>query len=128
MRILDTDHCVAALRQKLDFRAHISPSEVVGVTVISVAELIHGAHRSAKPVENLAAVDVLLTGLVILPFDEVSARNFGQLKASLQTSGILIEDLDLQIASIVLHHSGTLVTHNTKHFRRINGLALEDWL
>ena len=64
----------------------------------------------------------------VFPFDEASARVFGQLKAVLQSSHNLIEDLDLQIASIALRNEATLVTHNTRHFRRITALTLDDWI
>ena len=128
MNILDTDHCVAALRRRLDLSDHIKPEDVVAVTAVTVAELAHGAYRSANPVRNTAAIDVLLAGLEILPFDEPSARIFGLVKAQLQAAGAVIEDLDLQIASIALRHAGTLVTHNRKHYQRVPDLVLEDWL
>ena len=35
---------------------------------------------------------------------------------------------DLRIAAIALSRSLTLVTANTRHFDRITGLALENWL
>jgi predicted nucleic acid-binding protein len=35
---------------------------------------------------------------------------------------------DLMIASVALVHDLTLVTHNTKDFRHIPGLRLEDWI
>ncbi|HEY3291550.1 MAG TPA: type II toxin-antitoxin system VapC family toxin [Anaerolineae bacterium] len=107
---------------------YVKPVDEVAVTTISVAELTHGAHRSIRQAENLAAVNVLLAAVTILPFDEQSARMFGELKAHLQLAGHPLDDLDLQIASIALTHDTPLVTHNLRHFRRVPGLALEDWL
>jgi tRNA(fMet)-specific endonuclease VapC len=34
---------------------------------------------------------------------------------------------DLMIAAIVLANGLILVTHNTREFSRVSGLALEDW-
>jgi tRNA(fMet)-specific endonuclease VapC len=76
-------------------------------------------------------LDVLLVALTILPFDEWSARRFGQLKALLEQAGEVISDLDLQIACIALGQDAALVTHNQQHFSRLTtltGLVLEDWL
>jgi tRNA(fMet)-specific endonuclease VapC len=128
MKILDSDHCIAILRGKLDLRGKVNADEELAVTTISVGELMHGAHRSQRPADNLARLDVLLASLTILPFDESSARRFGLLKASLQNEGQPLHDLDLQIASIVLEYDLPLVTHNQKHFARIEKLNLEDWL
>lgn len=128
MKILDSDHCVALLRGQLNLAAHISPQEELAVSAISVAELTHGAHKSARAVENLARLDVLLATLIGLTFDERAARRFGALKADLERAGKPISDLDLQIASIALENDASLVTHNRQHFERVAGLVIEDWL
>ena len=37
-------------------------------------------------------------------------------------------ETDAFIAATALAYGATLVTHNTKHFRHVPGLKLEDWL
>jgi tRNA(fMet)-specific endonuclease VapC len=131
MKILDSDHCVAILRAQLDLTGRVSPDEELGITSISVGELVHGATKSQRAADNLARLDVLLAALTILPYDEWSARRFGQLKARLEQDGEIVSDLDLQIASIALDQEAPLITHNQKHFYRLKdlaGLILEDWL
>ena len=131
MRILDSDHCVALLRARLDLTGRIAPDEELGITAVSVGELVHGATKSQRAADNLARLDVLLAALTILPYDEWSARRFGRLKAQLEGVRGVIGDLDLQIASIALDQDATLVTHNQRHFSRLTdlaGLVLEDWL
>lgn len=128
MKILDTDHCVEILRGRLSVDNRIAQDEPLAITAITVAELSHGAWRSNKPTQNLNALDTLFATLVILPFDEPAARNFGELKAKLERSGQIVADLDLQIASIALTQNVALVTHNQRHFERISDLSLEDWL
>ena len=54
MKVLDSDHCVALLRGKLDLRLLDTESEVMAVTAISVGELMHGVHKSTQVEENLA--------------------------------------------------------------------------
>lgn len=128
MKILDSDHCIAILRGQLDLRQWVRPNEILAVTTISVGELIHGAHKSFNPASNLARVDVLLSAMTILSFDHRSARRFGGLKAYLERAGARLADADLQIAAIALTQEAPLVTHNQKHFKRVPGLALEDWM
>jgi len=131
VKILDTDHCIAILRGSIDLAGHVRPDEELATTAISVSELVHGAHKSQKPDENLARLDVLLAALTILPYGETEARYFGQLKAKLQKSGEALSDPDLQIASIALESRSPLVTHNAAHFGRLakrTSLRLEDWL
>ncbi len=128
MNLLDTDHCIAILRGQLDLGAHVSPDEELATTAISVAELTHGANRSKHRDENLARVEVLLSSLSILPFDEPAGWRFGTLKAELESKGELLDNLDLQIASIAIESAATLLTNKTKHFKRIIGLNLLNWL
>jgi tRNA(fMet)-specific endonuclease VapC len=131
MKILDSDHCVAILRAQLDLTGRVAPDEELAITAVSVGELVHGATKSRHASGNLARLDVLLAALTTLPYDEWSARRFGQLKAQLELRGEIISDLDLQIASIALDRDAALLTHNQKHFSRLTdlaGLVLEDWL
>lgn len=59
--------------------------------------------------------------------DDVSGI-FGQIKAELARRGVLLEDFDTAIAAHALALDGVLVTGNTRHFERIPGLRLEDWV
>ena len=126
--ILDSDHCIAILRKRLDVSTRINLQTPLFVTTITVSELTFGAHKSARVAQNLAQVDVLLEGVTILPFDTDAARCHDELKDHLRRAGTPLTDLDLQIASIALIHALPLATHNTNHFNRIPGLHLVDWL
>lgn len=128
MKILDTDHCVAVLRGRLRLGQRAASDEVLATTVITVAELVHGAHRSERPTESLSRVNALLARLTVLPMTEKTARLFGRLRAEFEASGKRLDDLDLEIASIALVQQVPLLTHNRKHFERIDGLVIEDWL
>jgi tRNA(fMet)-specific endonuclease VapC len=128
MKLLDTDHCIALLHGQLDLNAHVSPQEELATKAISVAELTHGAHRSRQSEDNLARLEVLLSVLVVLPFDEAAGRTFGAKKAELEARGEPLDNLDLQIASIAIENQCQLLTNNTGHFSRIGGLPLLNWL
>jgi tRNA(fMet)-specific endonuclease VapC len=71
---------------------------------------------------------LLLASTTALPFDELSARRCGELKDSLRRAGTPLFEPDLQIASIALYHVLPLVTHNQRHFARVPGLKVLDWI
>jgi tRNA(fMet)-specific endonuclease VapC len=128
MRILDSDHCVAILRGQLAMDGHVPFAESLAVTTISVGEVMHGVFKSARIDVNLARLGILLSTMIILPYEMTAARLFGHIKADLERAGSVIGDLDLQIACIALAYSVPLVTHNRRHFERIPDLVVEDWL
>jgi tRNA(fMet)-specific endonuclease VapC len=128
MKILDTDHCVAILRKKIDPQMLIRRTDDIAITAITLAELAHGANRSTRMRENLQQIQELSSAVNVLEFDTESAYIFGSIKHELEVAGHPLEDIDLQIASICLRHTAVLVTHNQRHYRRIRGLVLEDWL
>ncbi len=59
----------------------------------------------------------------ILDFDEPSAKMARQLTGQ----KVRIGTMDLKIASITLASSATLITRNLTDFRKVPGLAVEDW-
>ena len=50
-----------------------------------------------------------------------------EIYAKLRKRGMPIDDIDILIAGTVLAHNWVLVTHNNKHFGRIEGLEIKDW-
>jgi tRNA(fMet)-specific endonuclease VapC len=64
----------------------------------------------------------------VLAYDDPAAHRFGMLKTTLERRGERLDDADLQIAAIALANAAPVVTHNTRHFNRVSGLSVEDWL
>jgi len=56
------------------------------------------------------------------------AEVFGMCKAQLEKAGNPLDDFDLVIAASALASNLTLVTNNEKHFLRVEGLKLENWI
>jgi predicted nucleic acid-binding protein len=99
----------------------------LSTTIINYTELLFGAYKSAKSVENLTAIRHFLDSLNIVQFDKQAAEIFAHTKAQLQKQGNIIADMDLLIASICLAGNLTLVTNNSRHFEKIVDLPLENW-
>lgn len=129
MILLDTDHCIFFIRGRADvvraFEAR--PRETPSISIVTVGELYFGALRSARPSINLAKADAFIDRVTVVDLDRSVMLRFAELKAHLATTGRRLEDPDLLIAATALTHAVTLVTHNTGHFQRVEGLAIEDW-
>lgn len=129
MRILDTDTCIAILRGNeavIERRAAISDDVVT--TWITAAELFYGAAKSKAPENNRSVVTSFLTTLPVLGLDEASAQIFGEAKALLERQGQRLADADLFIGAIAAARRGTIVTGNRRHYERIPGVTLENWI
>jgi tRNA(fMet)-specific endonuclease VapC len=129
--LLDTNSCVDHLRHgpASNITAKLAaavPGSVVLCSVV-VAELLYGAHRSARKAQTLTQVQGFCGRLQSLPFDDPAAEEYGRLRAHLAGLGTPIGPNDLMIAAIALANGLTLVTHNTTEFGRVPGLRLEDW-
>jgi tRNA(fMet)-specific endonuclease VapC len=62
-----------------------------------------------------------------VPFDDRTARVYGQIRADLEAKGTPIGPNDFLIAAIALANDFTLVSHNTAELSRVPGLKLVDW-
>ena len=129
--LLDTNTCIYFLNKSSEkiisqFK-RLSPSEI-NLPSITVAERFYGAEKSKAKKKNWAIVENFVSTFVIVPFDEKSCEIYARIRASLEKSGVPIGPMDLLIASISLANNSILVTNNTKEFRRIKGLKLENWV
>jgi tRNA(fMet)-specific endonuclease VapC len=95
---------------------------------IVYAELLFGVANSQKKLENAAKLEAFVQPITRIPFDEKASPHYAEIRANLTQRGLLIRANDLFIASIARAHSMTLITRNTKEFRRIAGLQIEDWV
>lgn len=129
MNILDTDTCIEILRgNEQVIQRHIETTGQVCTTWVTAAELYYGAACSARPDESRLLVGHFLSTLEIIGLDALAVERFGLLKRSLELAGTRLSDLDLLIAAISLSATATLVTGNRKHYQRIPGLEIEDWI
>jgi len=100
----------------------------VSSTWITACELAYGAANSRYPSRNQILVTEFLSTLPILDFNLTAAEFFGRNKAKLRQAGTMVADADLMIAAITQAQGATLVTGNIRHYERIEGLRLEDWI
>ncbi len=105
------------------------PAERQFTSSVTLGELTYGAYRAGSRSEYLLSriETKLLPNLTVLPFD-AAARRYGELRAHLERRGTPIGDADSCIAAIALVRNLTMVTGNVRHFERVPGLSVENWL
>ncbi len=90
-------------------------------------ELYYGAYKSQKVESNLAKIKTLENSIEVIPIVKEVVEIFGICKAKLERSGTPLDDFDLILAACAMTKNLVLVTNNTKHFKRIEGLKIADW-
>lgn len=128
--LLDTDVCIAILNRDERIQPHLerhSPSEL-RMSAITLAELRFGVAKSTQPKRAQSNLRVLRSKVAVSPFDEEATERYGELRALLEKRGTPIGPLDTLIAAHALSLGRVLATHNTREFRRVPGLRVEDWL
>jgi tRNA(fMet)-specific endonuclease VapC len=96
-------------------------------SIVVACELRYGAMRKGAPVLN-EKIEQLLSGVEILPLDEGVDRRYADLRMQLEQAGQPISAHDMLIAAHALTLGLTMVTANVREFRRVPGLAVENWL
>ena len=128
--MLDTNACIYIIKQKppkvlKHFKAY-SVGEI-GISSITLAELMFGVRKSQHIQKNQEALDAFILPLEIADFDEKAAKDYGEIRAALERAENSIGSMDMLIGAHALSLGLTLVTNNTKEFRKIKHLKVTDW-
>jgi len=131
MYLLDTNICIYAIKKKpILVLEQIKEKSKLGIYIsaLTVAELEYGIENSTKIEENRISLLKYLSIFNILPFDDKDAIPYGKLKTKLRKEGQIIGPIDMLLAAQALSKDLIFVTNNTKEFRRIENLKLENWV
>ncbi len=96
-------------------------------SIIVAAELRYGCAKSGSQ-RLLKAVEGLLGEIKVLPYDAPADREYGAIRCALEAAGKPIGSNDLLIAAHARAIGATVVTANADEFKRVRGLAVENWL
>ena len=131
IRLLDTNICIYFLNRKSEkVIDHFQRSAPAGIKLSSItaAELYYGADKSKARIKNRKIAEEFVSTFQIIPLDSACCNYYSKIRNSLEKSGTLIGPMDMLIASICLANNFILVTNNTKEFKRVANLKLENWL
>jgi tRNA(fMet)-specific endonuclease VapC len=128
--MLDTNLCIRVLRDRpRGLRERFNAeADALCISTITLAELLHDAEKSARPVENRHEVGRFASRLDVLSFDDAAAAHSAEIRATLERRGYPIGGYDLLIAGHARSRGLVVVTGNLGEFSRVDGLRAEDWL
>jgi len=125
--LLDTSVLIALFADETAVKDKLVQVSEVFIPSIAVGELYYGAWKSQRHRENIAQVDELVAGSVVLGCNAETARWYGEIKNTLRLKGRPIPENDLWIAAIALEHDLVVATRDA-HFEEIDNLKVEMWL
>jgi len=129
--LLDTNICIdiarerpPRVRERFD---ELAPGQAV-ISVITWGELRYGAERSAQRESVVQSLDEFAALVPVEPLPKAAGQDYGAIRAALEASGTPIGNNDLWIAAHARAGGLTLVTNNEREFRRVQDLAVENWV
>jgi predicted nucleic acid-binding protein len=129
--ILDSDYLIAGERQGFSVLQILERIEAafggvdLGISVITVAELTHGAYRAkeqARQQRRLAFIDRLCMDIPVYPVTLGIARLVGRLEGELANRGFTLAFEDLAVGVTAMQLGFGVATMNRKHYELIPGL------
>jgi predicted nucleic acid-binding protein len=131
--ILDSTYLIAAERQGKSVLQILEQVEAafgtvdVGISVIAVAELMHGAYRAqdeTRKQRRLRFIERLCTDIPVYPLTLGIARTVGRMEAELAGQGVTVAFEELVIGATALAFGFEVATANLRHFQSIPGLKV----
>jgi tRNA(fMet)-specific endonuclease VapC len=129
--IIDTDTLSYFFRKnpaviaKLD--KYLQEFGFVNISTVTYYEVLNGLYfKDAK--NQLVMFEKFVEDNEILPLTAEVAKKAAAIYADLRKKGQIIGHNDVMIAGTAMVNDMTLISNNTNHFGRIEGLDLENWV
>jgi tRNA(fMet)-specific endonuclease VapC len=128
--LIDTDIVINSIKGNKAVNQYFAKYAAIpkAISIITFGELLYGAKNSSQKDKNTSVVYRLAEIFPIVGITRSTIEAFAEMKLALDRKGERIEDFDLLIAATALSLNYTLVTNSMKHYKRIQGLQLENWM
>ena len=128
--MLDTNICIYVIENRPEgLRERFNRlADQLCISAVTLAEIIYGAEKSARQIENIKVVEQFAARLDVLPFGERAATHYGQIRADLERAGHPIGLHDMMIGGHARSEGLTLVSNNVREFQHIEGLRIDNWV
>jgi tRNA(fMet)-specific endonuclease VapC len=124
--LLDTNIIIALFAEEESIKISIRNVDEIFIPNIVLGELYYGAFKSTRREENLEQIYRLSRINTILNCDEITSRQYGEIKNLLRAKGRFIPDNDIWIAAIARQHNLILISRD-EHFKEIENLNVMAW-
>lgn len=131
--VLDSSIIIAAERRGRTVREILEQVKAargeveIGLSVVSIAELTHGAYRTKTPAQQqrrLEFIERLSNDVPVHPVTLDIARLAGRIEGQQEELGIQFAFEDLLIGATALHMGFDVATLNLRDFQKIPGLSV----
>lgn len=102
------------------------PMTSLFISSITEGELLFGLAKRPQATRLHKVVKEFLLRVEVLPWDSVTAQNYGAVRAEMERQGRILAPLDLLIATHAMAVEAILVS-NDQAFQQVDGLRVEDW-
>jgi len=108
-------------------KTYLQYYDSIPLSIITFYEILNGLYY--KDSKNMLRRFLEFTSMNnVVPLTVLSTKLSARIYAELRKNGITIGHTDVLIAGIALTNGMTLITNNTKHFDKIDGLVIETWM
>lgn len=129
--LLDTNICIYIAKHNppaVRARFEQLSADALAMSVVTLGELQYGAEKSQARANALAVLQQLQSAIQVMPLTPTVGQHYGQIRSALERAGQPIGNNDLWIAAHARAEGLVLVTNNEREFRRVEGLAVENWV
>ncbi|MBP3227382.1 MAG: PIN domain-containing protein [Bacteroidaceae bacterium] len=127
--LLDTDTWIEYFHRRCGVEAKINalPANEIFASEVTIAELTYGALHSKAIERHLKETQMIEDAFTVLPISD-ALRDYAEIRHATASQGLGVADFDILIGATARHYGLTVVTHNTKHFGRMPGVQIVDWI
>jgi tRNA(fMet)-specific endonuclease VapC len=113
------------VRERVDAERH--RGNRIGICTPVLGELWAGVEGSATRERNLQRLRFGLSRLILWPYDEAAAEEFGRIFSELKRIGRPMQQVDIMIAAVAFTLGNCTVVSADSDFAAVPGLTVENW-
>ncbi len=129
--LLDTNIAQDFINDRFDVRGRVDAvrrqGHRIGICTPVLGELWSGIEGSVSRERNLHHLRYALTRLIVWPYTNEAAEEFGRVFAHLRQVGRPMQQIDIMIAAIALSLGQCTVVTTDTDLTAVPGLSVENW-